>query len=124
MELELLQNEIKKRIEFLEKRYDVYAWKISDSDLTSFLEITYEAFFKGNSSSFFICIIEYFDYLFNELMSDNRAVATNEYLLNHVYYLQVIFNKYDIRDDAYKIIDSLKDVYGINEKSKVLTLAV
>lgn len=121
MGLDLLEQEIKKHVEFLETRYYVYAWKLTDDDLHNFLAINKEAFFKEAPATFYVCMIEYFDCLFDQVMADNCITINKEYLLSHMYYLQLIFNKNCVKADVYDIVDDLKILYGLDKDTKTLT---
>ena len=118
MDIDLLAKEIKNRVEFLETRYDVYMWKLDDEELYNFLNIIYSEFFNQKSLAlFFTCMIEYFDYLFDDAMSDNHILINKEYLASHLYYLQIVFTKNEVNDNAYVIIEKL----NIANKKKLLT---
>ena len=105
MEIEIMENEIKERVYFYESRYDAYMWELKSMDLHAFLVTIKENLFKELSYiDFYNCMISFFDLLFDEAMSDNRIIINKEFLINHLYYLQMILDDHNIKT---RINDSL-----------------
>ena len=119
MDLEKIKLELKERVSFYETRYEFFAWDLSDEELNDFLVINNVRLFKGkNPTLFFRCMIDYFDYLFDEAMSDNSLRINKELLVNRLYYLQIIFDNHDFNASIYDITSDLNEIYELNQKTK------
>lgn len=118
MELEVLEQEIKKRIQFYEKSYEAQIYDLLDVDLHDFLGATYSRFFKGkNENMFRSCMISYFDGLINDVMCNNHLIINKELIFNNLFSLQLIFDNVRINENVYDMVDDLRIIFNIEDKT-------
>lgn len=118
MELEVIEKEIKERIIFYETNYETKIWNLLDIDLHDFLVTNKVRFFHNKEFILFRkCMLNYFDFLINEVMCNNHLIINNEFVFNNLFYLQIIFDGLGVKEDVYEASDDLKIIFNIDDKT-------
>lgn len=118
MDLEVFENEIKTIVKFYEVSYETKIWDFLDIDLHDFLVTNRVRFFQDKDPVLFRkCMLNYFDYLINEVMCDNHLIINKEFIFNNLFYLQVIFDGLGVNEDVYESSDDLKLIFNIDDKT-------
>ena len=85
LSIELVKKEIKEDIVSTERDYDLKFWNLSDSELSIFLKVNYDEFFKNYSCELFHQQMKSYFELLSILAIENNKIVDRYFIVSSLY---------------------------------------